>query len=240
MTWGEDERPETVSGCFFEDIIDGYFPLQTSLAQMMQRNGFEMALLSLSHAPIIDVPGLPHDAPVPLNIRDGRAGMIDQMAVWAWWSKDELKIAGDAEWRFWAGQESGVTFDPMTRLAEPVVVSGLGVFQTGEGYSNLQKSNMTVRQASIEKLNTTRSGPGRGTLDLTGPKWANAVLWGPRPTKGGIIRPARDPNPVCRRLDGTIESLEVDTGMYLLTDAAENPVSQSSVHSVFSFRAFCS
>jgi hypothetical protein len=107
----------------FDDIIDGYFPLQVSLTQMLARKGFYAAHVTLSHAPIMDIPDLPPNAPVPLNIRSGRAGLIIYMSLDV--TLDGL--SGSGRWR-WLGESNppGPEFDPLTRLAEPAFLIGTG------------------------------------------------------------------------------------------------------------------
>ncbi|MEJ6392150.1 hypothetical protein V8J82_02720 [Gymnodinialimonas sp. 2305UL16-5] len=109
----------------FDDIIDGYFPLRVSLADMMVRRGLRQAQLTLSHAPIMDVPGLGWQEPVPLNIRSGRAGMIDWMVLRVAVRGSDLAMSGQACWRWFDGGDPGPAFDPMTRLAEPAYLLGV-------------------------------------------------------------------------------------------------------------------
>lgn len=119
----EDAPALPSGGRAFEDTIDGYFPLHVSLRQMLHRNGFTAALVTLSHAPMLHVPGLPEDAPVPLNIRAGDAGIIKTARVWV--SEDQL--IGFGTWR-WLTPQSTMQqhLDPAVRLAEPVFVDGTG------------------------------------------------------------------------------------------------------------------
>lgn len=113
---------EQASGGGFEDIIDGYFPLEMSIAQMMARRDLTHAVLLLSHAPIMYIEGLSPHAPVPLSIRQGHAGMIDQMVLCA--GPDGL--SGQGAWRWLDGTPTGKVFDPQTRLAEPAFLLGVG------------------------------------------------------------------------------------------------------------------
>jgi len=109
----------------FDDIIDGYFPLQVSLAQMMARLGADYALVDLSYAPIMRIPGLAHDAPVPLNIREGTAGSITRMLIEIDLRTLPLRLRGHGTWTW---NDTGVAenvLDPMTRLAEPAFLIGL-------------------------------------------------------------------------------------------------------------------
>jgi hypothetical protein len=114
-------QAEQTSGAGFEDIIDGYFPLQTSIAQLLARRSLSHAVLLLSHAPIMHIEGLSPQAPVPLSIRQGRAGMIDQMVLYA--QTDAL--TGQGIWRWLDGTPVGDAFDPQTRLAEPAFLQGI-------------------------------------------------------------------------------------------------------------------
>ena len=104
----------------FDDIIDGYFPLAVSLAQMLERRGIASAYVELTHAPIMQIPGLPHDAPVPLNIQAGRAGVIDRLYL----RVDAGAVSGGGIWRWLDGSLHGDKLDPMTRLAEPAFLRG--------------------------------------------------------------------------------------------------------------------
>lgn len=109
----------------FEEIIDGYFPLQVSLAQMMDRLRASYALVDLSYAPIMRIPDLPHDAPVPLNIREGTAGSISRMLIEVDLRNGPVHLRGRGAWSW---NDTGTTedlLDPMTRLAEPAFLYGL-------------------------------------------------------------------------------------------------------------------
>lgn len=120
---------ETTRLYAFEDIIDGYFPLRISLMQMLERLGTPLAYVEITHAPIMQIPGLPHDAPVPLNIRAGRAGVIDRLHLRA---EGNGALSGAGSWRWLDGSHAGDVLDPMTRLAEPVYLWGFCPAKTGE------------------------------------------------------------------------------------------------------------
>lgn len=118
-------HPPEPQGVPFEDIIDGYFPLRVSLGQMMDRLGAARAFVELSHAPIMQIPGLSHEAPVPLNIRAGRAGIVERLALWV--DRDPnggLCLGGSGVWRWLDGDLGAPCLDPNTRLAEPAFVVG--------------------------------------------------------------------------------------------------------------------
>jgi hypothetical protein len=106
-----------------EDVLDGYFPLRLSITDLMQRMGLATAQLDLSFAPILDVPGLAYDAPVPLNIRSGRAGMIHEASLIVSLQGSVAAVRGLARWTWFDGTSAETVFDPMTRLAEPALVT---------------------------------------------------------------------------------------------------------------------
>ena len=107
----------------FEDILDGYFPLRLSIADLLRRNDLRAAELKLSFAPIVVIDDLPPEAPVPLSIRSGRAGMIDEATLTVSLSDAGAKIGGCARWRWLDGAVVSDELDPMIRLAEPALVS---------------------------------------------------------------------------------------------------------------------
>ena len=108
----------------FEDIIDGYFPLAVSIHAMMLRRSLQIAELTLSHVPIMYIPDLAAEAPVPLNISSGRAGMIEIMQLQVQRLDGSCILRGTGNWRWLDGTPSGDCFDPMTRLAEPAFLQG--------------------------------------------------------------------------------------------------------------------
>ena len=112
----------------FEDIIDGYFPLCESLRQMLVRNDFASASITLTHAPIMDIPGLAPDAPVPLRLRHGTAGLADRLDIVAALRGDDLMLVGHGKWR-WHGEVGAQhpNLSAQTRLAEPAFVQGFGL-----------------------------------------------------------------------------------------------------------------
>jgi len=121
-----------VAGYLFEDTIDGYFSLHESLRQMMHRNNLTNATVSLSHAPMIDIPGLSANAAVPLNVTSCRAGLIDNMNLLLTHSGECVAGVGCWEW-FDPAQnqpDNSIRFDPTIRLAEPAFVQGAGWFST--------------------------------------------------------------------------------------------------------------
>lgn len=106
----------------YEDILDGYFPLRVSISDLMQRRGVRNAVLRMSFAPILEVAGLPHDAPVPLNIRSARVGMILRAELLVSMGPQGAELAGVARWYWLDGTSPHTSLDIMTRLAEPALV----------------------------------------------------------------------------------------------------------------------
>lgn len=112
----------------FEDIIDGYFPLRESLRQMLQRNGFASACVTLFHTPIMDIPGLAPTAPVPLRLDRGVAGLADRLDVIVAQCGPDLRLCGYGRWRWYSDSSAQDSVLPAsTRLAEPAIVQGIGL-----------------------------------------------------------------------------------------------------------------
>ena len=109
----------------FQDILDGYFTLRESLRQMAARQGFGGVTLTLTHAPVMDVPGLPPDAPVPLHLRDGHAGLIDTLVVTALFGGENVLLFGAGAWR-WFDDRADPALPADVRLGEPAFVRGVG------------------------------------------------------------------------------------------------------------------
>lgn len=157
-----------VDAIVFEDIIDGYFPLQESLRQMLVRNGFASACITLTHVPIMDIPGLAPDAPVPLRLTRGTAGIADKLEIIATLGGFEPKVSGTGKWRWYSDKKAQETrLSPLIRLAEPAIVQGIGIrvgttnTQCFGQVAILQKSDFVIYQ-----------GPGP---DLR--KTPNVILW---------------------------------------------------------------
>jgi hypothetical protein len=120
-------RPE---GRVFCDILDGYFTLRESLRQMLARNGFSGAWLTLLHAPMMHIKGLPEDAPIPLHLRGDYAGMIEQMSLTALIGDksidcSRLSLFALGDW-YWADRPRYNDLPADVRLGEPAYVEGIG------------------------------------------------------------------------------------------------------------------
>ena len=154
---------------YFEDIIDGYFPLQTSLGHMLKRFDLSEAWVAMSHAPIFEVAGLPHDQPVPLTVRDAVAGVIDQAFLWVSMDRHGIRTGGVGQWRWFDHPRDGDTFDPMTRLAEPVFLRGIGMSRVGanRGHSDLFPRPSDIRYQPAQQLDWPAWIPVPAVSDAT-------------------------------------------------------------------------
>jgi len=113
----------------FETIIDGYFPLRESLRQMLVRHGFATACVRLTHAPIMDIPDLASDAPVPLRLLRGTAGIADRLELMISLRGDTPHVSGFGTWQWYDADKAAAAkaLSPLTRLAEPAIVQGIGI-----------------------------------------------------------------------------------------------------------------
>lgn len=121
-----------LAGHVFEDTIDGYFPLQESIKQMMRRQGFSAAIVSLNFAPAMDIPNLAPEDPVPLYVTDGFGCMINRMTLVVRYIGGEVEIEGLGNWKWFDGPlVDAPHFSSLYRLAEPAFIKGVG-FRVGE------------------------------------------------------------------------------------------------------------
>lgn len=121
------ERVRPLPGRAFEDILDGYFPLDETIRQMMRRNGFRGAWLTLLHAPVMEVEGLRPGEPVPLHLRGHLAGMIDRLAVEARMRDGAVRLRAVGDWWWVDPARAGEALTAAIRLGEPAFVRGVGV-----------------------------------------------------------------------------------------------------------------
>ena len=110
--------------CFFNDVIDGYFPLQISLSHLLKRLDTSLAYVEIKYAPIMDIPGLQLFDPVPLNLKVGRVGMIEKLHVRY---ESSGNFSSNGSWHWFDAQEANNSFDKVIRLAEPAYVEGFFV-----------------------------------------------------------------------------------------------------------------
>jgi hypothetical protein len=128
-------REEIVENlCFFNDVIDGYFPLQISLSHLLKRLDTSLAYLEIKYAPIMDIPGLQLFDPVPLNLKVGRVGMIEKLHVRY---ESSGNFSSNGSWHWFDAQEANNSFDKVIRLAEPAYVEGF--FVSNKPVSNSMK-----------------------------------------------------------------------------------------------------
>ncbi len=122
-------------GLFFEDIVDGYFPLKESLRQLLIRQGFNFALISFIFAPILKNNQLKKHSPVPLHITRKNSGIICYFTALAKLDGADVFTTGVADW-FWENEHpsKACNFFTTDRLAEPAFVRGIGLIpRTGDG-----------------------------------------------------------------------------------------------------------
>ncbi|WP_068298329.1 hypothetical protein [Pararhodobacter sp. CCB-MM2] len=117
-----DDLP--VAGRFFEDIIDGYFPLGESLRQMLHRQGFGAALVVITHAPLLHFAGDDGAGPVPMRLQRAAAGLLRGFFGLAVREGEGLRLTGVADWQW---PENDLGFSTVTRLAEPAFLRGIGL-----------------------------------------------------------------------------------------------------------------
>ena len=120
--------------CFFNDVIDGYFPLQNSLSHLLVRLNTKLAYLEIRYAPNMDIPGLAHSDPVPLNVKVGRVGMIEKLHVRY---ESSGNFSSNGSWHWLDAQEANNSFDKVIRLAEPAYVQGF--YASNKPVSNSMK-----------------------------------------------------------------------------------------------------
>ncbi|GAA6202755.1 hypothetical protein [Aquicoccus sp. SU-CL01552] len=117
----------------FHDILDGYFTLKESVRQMMARHDFIWAWLVLCHAPIMEIEGLDPDAPVPLHLREGYAGVIDSMLLTVTRAGGPdtaaFTLIGTGDWR-WLDDRAEAALPADIRLGEPAYLTGFGLSAT--------------------------------------------------------------------------------------------------------------
>ena len=204
-----------VDGTVFEDTIDGYFPLYLSLHQMLDRKGFAAALVILRHAPIMHLPGLPENAPVPLGLPVGQAGLIRRLMVLATRDGTKARLKCVGRWG-WFGAESPLR--PDTRLGEPAFLRGVGFM------SAVDDTSGSVLGAEANRIVLTRLAQPTSpslVLDLirkqTG--WSDCRAW-TVPTQAGFVAETAD---VCWGTQIADRTAPFAPGRLLLTDKGNTP-----------------
>ena len=161
-----------LAGHVFEDTIDGYFPLQESLRQMMVRQGFSSAVVSLRFAPAMEIPELaPHD-PVPLYVTDGFGCMINRMTLVVRQIGDDVEIEGVGDWRWFDGPwVDASSFSALHRLAEPAFIKGIGFKASDMVAHKMEQVGAGTYSAHFAFLSS------RGKHDLTGKEALDLLGW---------------------------------------------------------------
>ncbi len=229
-------EPEShrIAARLFDDTIDGYFPLRQSLAQMLERNRFSAALISLLYVPVMEIPGLPPDAPVPLRLPAAHAGVISRLIVIARSGETGLQLAGQGRWH-WRQRPHGSVLSPMVRLGEPVFIRGIGFEKPAPGQNTISSHSfgpMALDPHSDVAFVRVPAGAGlHRAAAQTG--WTCCRAWGFGPAPEGLCYTTHDPAsparfgvPVDPWSSGLPALTEGETGAYLLvntgTPALEN------------------
>lgn len=183
MTIACDPDPRPIGGRAFEDILDGYFPLRESVRQLLQRQGFKAMWITLLHAPIMNIKGLPPDAPVPMHLRKIYSGMIDHMLLVACTSAEGMTLAGSGDWFFSDKEEDTDVFPDLIRLGEPAFVRGIGILDADPWEGE------TAEAAALALIGTDGRAPaGQAAASLLG--WQDARAFSLGAMGQGICRQA--------------------------------------------------
>lgn len=175
-----------LAGHVFEDTIDGYFPLQESIRQMLVRQEFSAAIVCLNYAPAMEIPDLAPDAPVPLYVTDGFGCMINRMTLVVRYIGGKVEIEGLGDWKWFDGPfVDALHFSPFHRLAEPAFIKGVG-FRAGKVDTELLGSIEEGDNLTNFALLQQRENKGAGAEGIL-----NALNWQTaRMMYGNILRKA--------------------------------------------------
>ena len=145
---------------FFEDVIDGYFPIGESLKQMLQRFHVSSAWVNFIYAPIIRGDHLAPSDPVPVNVAGCVCGMINDVSIFISMENRNVALTGVGDWH-WHNATTNKS-EPLAsshRLVEPVFVRGYLFSDKREEKSIPRNYNETERnglQPSTEKSKTCK------------------------------------------------------------------------------------
>lgn len=115
------------NGQTFEDILDGYFPFGESLRQCLGRQHARVALVVLTHAPVLHLPDRPGTAPVPLRMGTQHSGLIQRLLCFVHMdATGGVEINGAGEW-YWHDGTMDRPLNTSTRLAEPAFLRGIAL-----------------------------------------------------------------------------------------------------------------
>ena len=176
----EAARVTPVRGRFLDEILDGYFPLTLSVRQMMDRQDLSAAWLTLTHAPIMYLPGLAPDEPVPLRLPAGRAGLLRRLDLLACRTGAGVTLRGQGSWRWYgAGDDAALPAD--LRLAEPAYVQGIGL---ARGRADAGAFGRVARDAQAAFAVATLTRPVHAGALLGALGWGRGRLWATGPDAG--------------------------------------------------------
>ncbi len=169
-----------ISGRVFEDTLDGYFPLEVSMQQMLERNSFAAAWVLMLYAPVMDIPDLDADAPVPLKLNRQHAGLIDEMDIVARAGVDRAKLSGVGAWRWVRPRsENTVIFPPSCRLSEPIFIRGIGFHRSDDADIPTQHFGRLAHAIGPTSLAFVRSAPGALPVQRASLGWNRVAVWSP-------------------------------------------------------------
>ncbi|MEP0505533.1 MAG: hypothetical protein ABJD13_13660 [Paracoccaceae bacterium] len=163
----------------FENTLDGYIPLELSIQNMLDRNGFQAAWIVLMHAPVMDIPGLAATAPVPLILPQSCSGLIDSMDIVATRHRDTAQLSGVGSWRWSAADRAHETeFAQTHRLGEPVFIRGIG-FERTETPSLFSQSfgPLALADPQSSTVAFVRCKPCDLEPHLQALGWARTAIW---------------------------------------------------------------
>ena len=171
------------TGRAFEDILDGYFPLQESIRQMMERQRFTHVWLTIQHAPIMNLSGLRPTDPVPVTLPKIYAGMIDFMALVGTQTGDQPELSGAGDW-FWVdARDRAASFPVSVRLGEPAFVRGVGLdVDAAETQAGSRGNVAVIRRPADASLDTVIA---HATAELG---WTSSRAWGLGREISGIVQ----------------------------------------------------
>ncbi|MBP0438705.1 hypothetical protein [Tianweitania sediminis] len=223
-----------VRGRAFEDILDGYFPLEESIRQLMARQGFASAWITLLHAPVMNIKGLAPTDPVPFSLRKTYAGMIERMDVFARATGEGLQLDGVGRWFWLDPRDEAPRFAPTIRLGEPAFVRGIGVDRDHPETASGQPANTTAC-VRVPRGTAVASALSSAVHELG---WTSGRAWGGYPLTSGI-QPAHDAQEphvltgeefTAGRLEGIVQAGEAsDMHSYVLVDTSPDQAEKEAL-----------
>lgn len=168
-----------VSGRIFEDTVDGYFPLQESIHQLLLRQQFQSAWVSIVEAPFIYLQDLPDTSPVPMKLHaDTPTGIIHYMALVATLRDNGIQLSGVARWTWLTGDSTRLnTFPKNCRLAEPAFVRGIGLHPGNFSTHSFGQISLADASSDIALVDLANQS-ARQSLAKLG--WETGLFWGLR------------------------------------------------------------